>query len=87
MSGGAATISVCWLPFDMGVNRFAREDLAPDLDTVVAKAKGLIRSNVEQEWNGRTVVKFVGWQECADGEADVHLVPISSGGKAESSIS
>lgn len=87
MSGGPATISVCWLPFDMGVNRFAREDLAPDLDTVVAEAKGLIRSNVEQEWNGRTVVKFVGWQECADGEADVHLVPISSGGKAESSIS
>jgi len=49
MSGGAATISVCWLPFDMGVNRFAREDLAPDLDTVVAEAKGLIRSNVEQD--------------------------------------
>lgn len=75
--GGTATIRVCWEPLEMGGETFPLPAYAPDVDAVLAIRKQWVREAAEKEWNGRTVVHFVGWEDCA-GPADVHLVPTSS---------
>lgn len=77
MRGGTATIHVCWEPMQMGGETFPLPAYAPDVDAVVAIRKRWVREAAEKEWNGRTVMRFVGWEDCA-GPADVHLVPTSS---------
>ena len=77
LRGGTATIRVCWEPLQMGGETFPLPAYAPDVDAVLAVRKRWVREAAEKEWNGRTVLRFVGWGECT-GPADVHLVPTSS---------
>jgi hypothetical protein len=77
MANGKVTVHVCWRPLDLGGETFASQ-YAPDLATNLANHKQAIQQAVQREWNGRTTVQFVGWNDCGAGvQADVELVPIS----------
>ncbi|CAN5734477.1 hypothetical protein BH11MYX4_BH11MYX4_69240 [soil metagenome] len=78
MQDGKATVRVCWLPVDLGGETLPGGTFAANLATVLPERKQWVREGVEREWNARTVVQFVGWQDCSAGEADVQIQPIST---------
>ncbi len=78
MVDGKATIRVCFLPFDTGGLVFPLPQYAPDLSKVIPERKQWVREVVEAEWNAKTVVQFVGWQDCSVEDADIHIQLIGS---------
>jgi hypothetical protein len=79
MQDGKATIKVCWLPLDLANQPLPGGTYAIDPSTVIAERKQWMREGVEREWNAKTVVQFVGWQDCGPGvDADVQINPIGS---------
>jgi len=73
------TISVCWLPLDLAGEVFVDTSVAPDLATVVPEREAWVRQIVEQQWNARTPLKFVGWDACSDATpTDIRVKPMSS---------
>ena len=78
MADGVATVTVCWLPLDTGGQGYPVKDLAPDLVAVTAEREQSIQKAAEREWNGKTVMRYVGWQQCGASPADVQLRPIAS---------
>lgn len=78
MKDGVATVSVCWLPLDASDQTFGASDLKPDLVKAVAEREAWIQRAVEREWNGKTVMRFVGWKPCGADPVDVQLHPTSS---------
>jgi hypothetical protein len=82
MQDGKATVRVCWLPVDMGGETMPGGAFAVDPAKVMAERRQWVREGVEREWNGRTVMSFVGWEDCGAGEADVRIQPIASQGTA-----
>jgi hypothetical protein len=75
---GVAEVSVCW-----GQPRFETTypvaSLRPDLEALLPERKRWIRDIVEEQWNGRTPLRFSGWDDCSAGAADVELTPIDTG--------
>ena len=78
MQDGKATVSVCWLPLDLGGIAMPGGQFAVDAQSVLPVRKKQIQAGVEREWNGRTVMSFVGWKDCTEGDADIHIQPIST---------
>jgi hypothetical protein len=78
MQDGKATVRVCWLPIDLGGETLPGGAYAADLATVLPLRKQWVREGVEREWNARTVVQFVGWQDCGAAEVDIKIQPIST---------
>ena len=74
---GKVTIHVCWMPYTGG-RTFPVSSLAPDIATVLALHEKWVENIVESQWNQLTGVNFTGWQPCADGTADISLVPMDS---------
>jgi hypothetical protein len=68
-----AVVRVCWAEPRVG-SAYAIDEFAPDLDEAMPRAREWAREIVEQQWNGRTPLEFVGWHDCADGPADVQIV-------------
>jgi len=89
MVDGAATIRVCFLPIDVGTLRFPIPSLGPpDLAKSLAERKQWVRQAVEAQWNRRTVLDFVGWQDCASApNADVKVQLISSKARSHCTLS
>lgn len=75
---GAYQVSVCWKPLELAGQKFPLAALAPDLNASMMRAKQWTRDIVEQEWNGKTNIRFTGWHDCSTAPADVSIVPISS---------
>jgi MYXO-CTERM domain-containing protein len=75
---GKATIRVCWLPAEIGEDKFPVAKFAPKLAEVLPIRKQWTREIVEAEWNARTPLNFVGWQDCDGSYSDFALRPISS---------
>jgi hypothetical protein len=82
MQDGKATVRVCWLPLDMGGETMPGGPFAVDPTKVIAERRQWVREGVEREWNGRTVMSFVGWEDCGSQEVDVRIQPIASQGIA-----
>jgi hypothetical protein len=83
MKDGKATVRVCFLPLDTGGLTFPLAKYAPDLAKVLPERKQWIRKGVEAEWNAKTVVQFVGWNDCTAGDdADIRIQLITSQGTA-----
>ena len=80
MTGGTVPVQVCWAPAMLGTT-YPVASLAPDAAAAIAAHQAWVRAAVEREWNGRTVVQFVGWGDCVAGTSDVRLVPIDSGAR------
>jgi hypothetical protein len=78
VENGQATVRVCWLPAQLGGERFPVADLSPDLAQTIPLRKAWAQEAVERAWNAQTPVQFVGWQDCDGSPADVRLRPISS---------
>jgi hypothetical protein len=78
MQDGKATVRVCWLPVDLGGATMPGGAFAANVATVLPQRKQWVREGVEREWNGRTVVQFVGWQDCGTAPADISIQPIGS---------
>jgi hypothetical protein len=78
MVDGKATIRVCFLPLDIGSLVFPLPQFAPDLAAALPTRKQWIREVVEAEWNAKTPVQFVGWEDCGAQDADVRIQLISS---------
>lgn len=74
---GFATIRVCWKPLDLGDETLP--DNAPDLDATMATRREWVEEVVEQEWNARTPIHFVGWKDCDGSQVDLQIQPIGSG--------
>jgi len=77
MQNGKATIKVCWLPVDLGGEVAPGGQFAADFAKVLPERKKWLREGVEREWNGKTVVQFVGWEDCGAAGADVSIQPVS----------
>lgn len=77
MQDGKATIRVCWLPLDLGGETLPGGSFAVDPAKVLPERKQWIREGVEREWNGKTVLNFVGWQDCGAGDADIRIQPMA----------
>ena len=77
MQDGKATIKVCWLPIDLGGEIAPGGPYAADFAKVTPERKQWVREGVEREWNGKTVVQFVGWEDCGAAGADVRIQPVS----------
>lgn len=76
MQDGKATVRVCWLPLDLGGVKMPGGAYAVDASKTIAERKQWMREGVEREWNAKTVLSFVGWQDCGPGvEADVMILP------------
>lgn len=75
---GKATVSVCWLPPDLGGETFKAAAVAPDLAATLAEREAWAQAIVESQWNALTPVNFVGWGDCAAMPGEVQLEPISS---------
>ncbi|HVH44847.1 MAG TPA: hypothetical protein VM925_20985 [Labilithrix sp.] len=75
---GAAIVRVCWRPLNLGTETFSETEYAPDLDAVMIERRQWIREIIEEQWNGKTVMKFVGWKPCGEEPVDVEIDPISS---------
>jgi hypothetical protein len=86
VTGGAVQVHVCWAPAMLGTT-YPVASLAPDAGAAIAAHQAWVRAAVEREWNGRTVVQFVGWQDCVAGTPDIRLVPIDSGTRASCATS
>src|SRR4051812_4413945 len=82
MKDGKATVRVCFLPLDTGGLTFPIAKFAPDLAKVLPERKQWIREGVEAEWNAKTVVQFVGWNDCGTEGADIQIQLITSQGTA-----
>jgi hypothetical protein len=80
MKDGTATVRVCWLPLDLGGETLPGGAFAADPAAVLPERKTWVREGVEREWNAKTVVQFVGWQDCGagGGDADIQIQPIST---------
>src|SRR3569623_1495141 len=83
VTGGTVQVRVCWAPAVLGTT-YPVASLAPDAAAAIAAHQAWVQAAVEREWNGRTVVQFVGWDDCVAGTSDVRLVPIDSGAGASS---
>jgi hypothetical protein len=86
MTDGKATIRVCFLPLDTGGLTFPLAQYAPNLATIIPERKQWIREGVEAEWNAKTVVQFVGWNDCGTDEADVKIQLITSQANAQCGV-
>jgi hypothetical protein len=75
---GVASVSVCWGPPQFQTT-YPVAALRPDLDALLPERKRWIREVVEEQWNGRTPLRFTGWDDCSAGSTDVELTPIDSG--------
>src|SRR3569623_3377468 len=81
VTGGAVQVHACWAPAMLGTT-YPVASLAPDAGAAIAAHQAWVRAAVERERNGRTVVQYVGWQDCVAGTPDIRLVPIDSGTRA-----
>ena len=83
VSNDEATISVCWLPIELGTDeRFPVDNLAPDLSTTLPTLKAWAREVVEAQWNDLTPLNFIGWEDCDGSPVDVRIRPIGSAYRA-----
>lgn len=86
VSGGVATIPVCWTAPRLA-SVYAVKELAPKLDALLAERKAWTRQIAEGEWSARTPIRFAGWGDCSSAgksaAAMVHLTPIDSGFTAD----
>src|SRR5690349_6859994 len=75
---GVANVSVCW-----GQPQFQTTypvaALRPNLEALLPERQRWIREIVEAQWNGRTPLRFTGWEDCSAGPADIELTPIDTG--------
>jgi hypothetical protein len=80
LKDGKAVVRVCWLPLDLAAGYFPDPPFAPNIGAALAEKKQWAREIVEKEWNGRTMMKFVGWKDCdaETGPTDIQLQPIVS---------
>ena len=73
-----ANVPVCWAP-PIFKTKFAFPGYAPSLPELTASREAWVKDAVEREWNGRTVVRFVGWKDCQRQTASwVVLTPMDS---------
>jgi hypothetical protein len=75
---GVATVSVCWAESQFETT-YPVAALRPDLEARLPERKQWIREIIEEQWNGRTALRFTGWHDCSANSADVELTPIDTG--------
>lgn len=75
-----ARIPVCWDRSITSSDRYPVPALAEDLGASNARMREAVERIARAEWNARTPIQFVGWEDCGDGSPKeaVHLVPIDS---------
>lgn len=71
-------VRVCWAPPQLRTT-YPVAALRPDLEALLPERQRWVREVVEEQWNGRTPLRFTGWEDCAAGPADVELTPIDTG--------
>jgi hypothetical protein len=75
---GVANVSVCWGQSSFQTT-YPVATLRPDLEALLPERQRWVREVVEEQWNGRTPLRFSGWDDCSAGPADIELTPIDTG--------